>query len=81
MEKAANMNLRGYIKWLWRAAEGVRRRIAVQALIGLLHVALSLLYVWTSKQLVDIATSRIEGNMYIFIAMMVIIVMPASLDS
>lgn len=71
MEKAANMNLRGYIKWLWRAAEGVRRRIAVQALIGLLHVALSLLYVWTSKQLVDIATSRIEGNMYIFIAMMV----------
>ncbi len=65
------MNLRGYIKWLWRAAEGVRRRIAVQALIGLLHVALSLLYVWTSKQLVDIATSRIEGNMYIFIAMMV----------
>lgn len=71
MEKAANMNLRGYIKWLWRAAEGVRYRIAVQALIGLLHVALSLLYVWTSKQLVDIATSRIEGNMYIFIAMMV----------
>lgn len=71
MEKTANMNLRGYFKWLWRAAEGVRRRIVVQALIGLLHVALSLLYVWTSKQLVDIATSRIEGDMYIFIAMMV----------
>ena len=64
------MNLRGYITWLWRAAEGVRRRIALQALIGLVHVAISLFYVWTSKQLVDIATSRIEGNMYLYIAMM-----------
>lgn len=68
---STDMNLLGYITWLWQAAEGVRRRIALQALIGLVHVAISLFYVWTSKQLVDIATSRIEGNMYLYIAMMV----------
>lgn len=64
------MGLKGYIIWLWRAAEGVRRRIALQAVVGMLHVAISLFYVWTSKQLVDIATSRVEGNMYVFIALM-----------
>ena len=65
------MSLKGYVVWLWRAAEGVRRRIALQTVVGLVHVAISLFYVWTSKQLVDIATSRIEGNMYLFIALMV----------
>ena len=64
------MNLKGYVVWLWRAAEGVRRRIVLQTVVGLVHVAISLFYVWTSKQLVDIATSRIEGNLYIFIALM-----------
>ena len=64
------MNLKGYVVWLWRAAEGVRRRIALQTVVGLAHVAISLFYVWTSKQLVDIATSRIEGSLYLFIALM-----------
>lgn len=65
------MGVKGYIIWLWQAAEGVRSRIALQALVGMVHVAISLFYVWTSKQLVDIATSRVEGNMYLFIALMV----------
>ena len=56
---------------MWRAAEGVRRRIALQATVGLMHVAISLVYVWTSKQLVDVATSRAEGNIYVLVAMMV----------
>lgn len=65
------MGIKGYIGWLWRAAEGVRRRIVLQAVVGLVHVAISLVYVWTSKQLVDVATSRAEGNIYILVAMMV----------
>ncbi len=59
-----------YIKWLWRAAEGLRGRIALQAVVGVLHVVVSLFYVWVCKQLVDIATSRAEGNMYLFIGLM-----------
>lgn len=65
------MGIKGYIGWLWRAAEGVRRRIALQATVGLMHVAISLVYVWTSKQLVDVATSRAEGNIYVLVALMV----------
>ena len=65
------MSIRGYIKWLWLAAEGLRGRIFLQAAVGVVHVAVSLMYVWTSKQLIDIATSRIEGNIYLFIVAMV----------
>ena len=64
------MTLIGYIKWLWRAAEGVRCRIMLQAIVGVTHVGVSLFYVWVCKQLVDIATSRAEGNMYLFILLM-----------
>lgn len=65
------MSIRGYIKWLWAAAEGLRGRIFLQAAVGVVHVAVSLMYVWTCKQLVDIATSRVEGNIYLFIVAMV----------
>lgn len=65
------MSIRGYIKWLWLAAEGLRGRIFLQAAVGVVHVAVSLMYVWTCKQLVDIATSRVEGNIYLFIVAMV----------
>lgn len=65
------MSVREYIVWLWRAAECVRRRIALQTMVGVLHVAISLFYVWTSKQLVDVATSRAEGNMALLIVLMV----------
>lgn len=64
------MTPKGYIKWLWRAAEGLRSCIALQALLGVVHVVVSLFYVWVCKQLVDIATSRAEGNMYLFIGIM-----------
>ncbi len=65
------MSIKGYIKWLWAAADGLRGRIFLQAAVGVVHVAVSLMYVWTSKQLIDIATSRIEGNIYLFIVAMV----------
>ena len=65
------MSIKGYILWLWRAAEGVRGRIFLQAAVGVVHVVFSLMYVWTSKQLIDIATSRIDGNIYLFVAAMV----------
>ncbi len=64
------MNVCDYIKWLWRAAEGMRGRIVLQAAIGVVHVGVSLFYVWVCKQLVDIATSREEGSIYLFIMLM-----------
>ena len=64
------MTLTDYIKWLWRASEGLRLRIISQAVVGVIHVAVSLFYVWVCKQLVDIATGRTDGNMIIFIVIM-----------
>ena len=64
------MTIWGYIVWLWRAAEGIRLRLLTQVATGVAHVGFSLCYVWTSKRLVDIATSREEGNLWLFIGLM-----------
>ena len=64
------MKILDYITWSWRAIEGLRLRLATQVVVGIIHVALSLFYVWTSKQLVDIATNRAEGNLVVYICMM-----------
>ena len=45
-------------------------RVVSQAVVGVVHVAVSLFYVWVCKQLVDIATGRADGNMIIFIVIM-----------
>ena len=43
------------MKWLWRASEGVRWRIVVSALTGILHVGASMAFVWVCKELIDSA--------------------------
>ena len=48
--------LRMYIAWLWQAAKGVRISILFCALAGILQVGVSLAFVYTCKELVDIAT-------------------------
>ena len=51
------MRTRECIKWLWRASDGVRWRIMLNSLIGILYVASSLAFVWVCKGLVDLVTS------------------------
>lgn len=51
------MRTRECIKWLWRASDGVRWRIMLNSLIGILYVASSLAFVWVCKGLVDFVTS------------------------
>ena len=53
------------IKWLWRASEGVRGKVAACSFIGLLHVAVSMTFVWVCKQLIDTATSG--DGIYLYI--------------
>ncbi len=60
-----------YIVWSWRATKGQRRLIALRVAVGLVYVAMSLFYVWVSKRLVDIATNRAEGNLWLYVAFMV----------
>lgn len=54
------------IRWMWNNSKSIRLSIILSTLAGLVYVGASLAFVWVSKQLVDIATSKIEGNMWVF---------------
>ena len=58
------------IKWLWRASEGMRAKVAACSFIGLLHVAASMTFVWVCKQLIDTATSGERDNLPLYIIVM-----------
>lgn len=57
------MTLKQYIDWFWNAIKGNRLRIALSSIAGILDVCSSLLFVWACKQLIDIATNTVQGNM------------------
>ncbi|MBO7467339.1 MAG: ABC transporter ATP-binding protein [Bacteroidaceae bacterium] len=50
-------------RWLWRASAGARAMIALSTLIGIVDVALGLLFVWICKQTIDVATGVEPGNL------------------
>lgn len=51
------MKTRECIEWLWRASGGVRLRVLVCSIVGGLHVAASLAFVWVCKTLIDAVTT------------------------
>ena len=60
------------ISWLWRISEGWRLKIVLNTLSGTARVALSLLFVWLSKRLVDIATGQVDGALSLYFIMMAV---------
>ena len=65
------MKISECIQWLWDASRGIRRRIALSGTAGVGYVCASLAFVWVSKQLVDIATARAEGELIPFIVVLI----------
>lgn len=57
------MNLKQHIHWFWDASDGNKLRIILGSVIGILNVCTSLFFVWSCKQLIDIATHSLEGEM------------------
>lgn len=51
------MKTKECIKWLWNVSVGVRIRVVLTSLVGIMHVAASLAFVWTCKRLIDTVTS------------------------
>ena len=49
--------------WFWQVSAGQRKRIAISCLTGIAGVAFSLGFIWSSKQVIDIATNTLEGNL------------------
>ncbi len=57
------MRLKEDIKWIHHASEGLRLRIALYAFMGLLSVVGSLLFVWLTKELIDVAVGGSSNEM------------------
>lgn len=57
-------HLRVTISWLYSVAQGQRTRILAGCLIGVCEVACSLAFVWASKQVIDVATGTVDGNLW-----------------
>lgn len=55
---------RTILLWLWAAWKGNRWQAVINALLGLLSVAVSLLSVWAVKRAIDVAAGTSEGNIY-----------------
>ena len=55
-------------KWLWKAWKGNRLQAILNAIIGLLDVAISLAQIWAVKNAIDVAAGTVEGNIYVAVA-------------
>ena len=67
------MRIRDSIKWLWRASKGVRGRVMLNSLFGILHVAASLTFVWVCKAMIDVVTSGDKNDsLVVYISVMVV---------
>lgn len=56
------------IRWIWRLSYGRRGTLALCSLIEIANMAVSILFVWLSKHLIDIATGASDGNIATYAA-------------
>lgn len=66
---------RTILLWLWAAWKGNRWQAVINALLGLLSVAVSLLSVWAVKHAIDVAAGTSEGNIYLAVGVMGILIL------
>lgn len=59
------------VQWLWKLSKNYRYKVLINAIIGILRVCASLMFVWTTKKLVDIATSSNEQTFLPYILIMI----------
>ena len=68
-------NTKTLLKWLWKVWHGNRLQAILNAIIGLLQVAVSLSQVWAVKHAIDVAAGSIEGNLYWAVGIMAILIL------
>lgn len=61
--------------WLWRAWCGNRMQAVVNAMLGLLDVAVSLGSVWAVKNAIDVASHARDGSLYMAVAIMGVLIL------
>ena len=65
------------IHWLWRATRGNRLQASLNAVIGILQVAASLVQVWAVKHAIDVAAAGTEhtADLYLAVGFMAAIIL------
>ena len=63
------------LRWLWRAWRGNRFQAALNAVIGLLMVVVSLAQVWAVQHAIDVAAGSVNGSIYWAVAIMGILIL------
>ncbi len=54
------------LKWFWHVSAGQRKRILLSCLIGIAGVSCSLAFIWSSKQVIDVATGVKAGTIWCY---------------
>ena len=62
--------VRQLLRWLWRVLRGNRRQVVLNASLGLMGVACSLLMVWAMQRAIDTAAGVRPGSIYWRVALM-----------
>ena len=70
-----NYKISEILRWLWRAWRGNRLPAALNAIVGLLSVGVSLTKVWAVKHAIDVASGDEQGNIYMAVAFMGVLIL------
>lgn len=70
-----NYTISEILRWLWRAWRGNRLQAALNAIVGLLSVGVSLTQVWAVKHAIDVASGDEQGNIYMAVAFMGVLIL------
>lgn len=68
-------SIRDNIRWAWQASAGRRAAIAVCCVMEVLHIAVSMVFIWISKHIIDIATGNSDGTLGASIVYLVVCVL------
>ena len=63
------------LKWLWQAWRGNRKQAVLNAMLGLMDVAVSLASVWAVQHAIDVASGVVAGSVYWAVGIMGILIL------
>jgi ABC-type multidrug transport system fused ATPase/permease subunit len=75
MKFANNISIRQIVPWLWKALKGNRLQVALNAMLGLLGVAVSLSTVWAMQNAIDIASHAVGGSLFWAVGIMAALIL------
>lgn len=52
-------------KWMWSQSRGFRSQLIIYLILGIINIAIGLIFIWISKGLIDIATGRQSGSFWL----------------